>query len=138
MQILATIHVVAAAIVDTDNANVLLAQKSAAGRNPLQWEFPGGKVAAGESDSEALCREILEELNLKIEVLSLMGQAERKHQDSCLILKLYQCRLIGRLEDLELREHQDCHWVRWSDLARYDLCDLDKSIVSSLEMTGRL
>jgi 8-oxo-dGTP diphosphatase len=55
---------VSAAVIHRDG-KVLIGQRRANGRHPLKWEFPGGKVEAGESPQEALIRELREELQIE-------------------------------------------------------------------------
>ena len=56
------------AVIERDG-KVLAGQRSAALSFPLQWEFPGGKLEKGETDEQALFREIMEELNVAIEIV---------------------------------------------------------------------
>jgi mutator protein MutT len=55
---------VVAAIIERDG-KILVGQRTAAQSHPLQWEFPGGKVEAGETPSQALARELEEELAIR-------------------------------------------------------------------------
>ena len=62
------------------------------------WEFQGGKVEAGESPQQALCREIMEELDTKIEVGDLIGTIEYDYPAFHLSMDCFWCRVIyGRL-----------------------------------------
>ena len=51
---------------------ILIAQRKATGRHPLKWEFPGGKVEAGETPEAALARELHEELGIQASIGDLM------------------------------------------------------------------
>ena len=104
------IHVVAAAIVR--DGCVLAAHRI---RPETGWEFPGGKVEAGESETDALVREIDEELGAAIEVGVRLGEATNGH----VRLVLFAAKLIGG----EPVAHDDHDALRWSD--RDSLHDLD-------------
>lgn len=83
------IRVVAAAI-EKDGA-YLITQRRATAVLPLLWEFPGGKVEPGESDPEALAREIRTRLDVGVEVGPMLS-AVRKEYDSYIVdLHLYSC-----------------------------------------------
>jgi mutator protein MutT len=59
------------------------------------WEFPGGKVVDGESHAEALCREILEELDVNIVVRDLVLETSHQYPDRVVTLFFYRCDLVG-------------------------------------------
>jgi mutator protein MutT len=73
------IHVACAVI--ERNSLVLVAQRSAAMSLPLEWEFPGGKIEPGESLEECLCREIVEELGVSIEVSRSLQPTRHEYPD---------------------------------------------------------
>lgn len=58
------------------NDKTLVVQRSADMKLPLKWEFPGGKVEPGESEEECIKREIKEELNIEIELISKLSPAQ--------------------------------------------------------------
>jgi 8-oxo-dGTP diphosphatase len=96
--------VVGAAIFD-DSGRLLAAQRSAPARYAGLWEFPGGKVEAGETPAEALVRECREELGIEIEVGALVGQADIDIG----VLQVYRASIIsGRPQ---AREHQELRWL---------------------------
>lgn len=120
--------VVAAALYD-DRGRVLLAQRRDDDRHhPGLWEFPGGKVEAGESLPAALARELHEELNLPSE-----ARQWRQIRGACALdrdrrLSLYL--LAGSLRRMPRRlEHQALRWVRPVEAARLSLAPLDRQLL---------
>ncbi len=65
----------------THEENVLLCRRAANARYALQWEFPGGKIERGESPSEALCREIREELGVEAAIGEILWQEKSEYPD---------------------------------------------------------
>ena len=78
------------------------------------WEFPGGKIEPGESPTEALAREIREELDAEIEVVREIATAEHHYDFATIELKTFLCELIG--EHFENKEHEEIRWVSVEEL----------------------
>ncbi len=97
----------------------------AAGR----WEFPGGKVDAGETDDEALAREIREELGVDIEMLDRVPGEWALHDD--LVLHLYVARLAGG-EPQPLDHHDALRWVTPGEFGEIDWLESDRDAVAAL------
>jgi 8-oxo-dGTP diphosphatase len=109
--------VVAAALIDADG-RVLLAQRPKG--KPLEglWEFPGGKMAAGEQPEEALIRELGEELGITVKAACLapLTFASHAYDDFHLLMPLYVFRRWeGFVKPLD---GQALTWVRPKDLRR--------------------
>ena len=106
------IEVVAAIIV---RAGKVLATQRGYGDWEGWWEFPGGKVEAGEAPEQALVREIHEELNAAIAVGDYLCTAEYDYPTFHLSMRCYLCSL--RDECFQLLEH---HAARWLDVDHLD------------------
>ena len=107
-----SIEVVAAVI--RWNGNTLCVQRGESKLDYIskKWEFPGGKVEAGESHPEALKREIQEELKLDIEVHGLVKTVHHAYPDFDLTMHGFDCTVEGENEpSLVLTEHLDHRWL---------------------------
>ncbi|MDC3315570.1 (deoxy)nucleoside triphosphate pyrophosphohydrolase [Candidatus Thioglobus sp.] len=94
----------------------------------LKWEFPGGKVEGFETFEEALCREILEELNLSITVHNKIAEEKYKDSEIDIILHYFICTLNNG--DLLLSEHEAIEWVKKEDFDNYEFVAGDGNITS--------
>ncbi len=103
--------VAAVALIDPDG-RVLLARRPSGKAMAGLWEFPGGKVAAGETPEAALIRELAEELGIDVteSCLAPFAFASHDYEDFHLLMPLYVCRVWeGRVR---AREGQELKWLR--------------------------
>jgi len=107
MKDLPVVHVVAAAIID--DGRCLIGRRPRGGSAGELWEFPGGKVEAGETPEAALEREIREELSVQIEVGPRLGRSELRDARRHLILDLFLA--TWREGDYQARAHLELSWV---------------------------
>lgn len=124
--------VVAAALLDCRNA--ILIQQRPPGKSWAQlWEFPGGKVEAGESHRLALARELAEELSIRVAEADLepfFFVEDVRPDGEILTLLLYLCR---RWQGEPLAAHATAlAWVAAEDLAAHDLVPLDVALAERL------
>ena len=101
-----TINVVAAVIM---NEGKVFATQRGYGEFKDGWEFPGGKVEAGESPEEALRREIREELEVEVNVGDLIDTIEYDYPAFHLSMKCYACTIAGGSP--HLLEHEAARWL---------------------------
>ena len=120
------IDVVAAIIKREDY--YLLAKRSKDKYMGLKWEFPGGKVEQNESFKEALSREILEELNVKIEIHNKVAEERYQDEEINIVLHYYLCTLIDT--NIVLSEHEAIEWVKKQDFLKYEFVPGDGDITS--------
>ena len=105
------IKVVAAVIKDKDKDNnpVIFATQRGYGEFKDGWEFPGGKVEAGETPQEALKREIKEELDTEIRVGDRICTVEYDYPNFHLSMDCFWSEILSG--DLILREHEAAKWL---------------------------
>lgn len=101
-----TINVVAAVIIKEGK---VFATQRGYGEFKDGWEFPGGKVEAGESPEEALLREIREELEVEVNVGDLIDTIEYDYPAFHLSMKCYACTIAGGSP--HLLEHEAARWL---------------------------
>lgn len=90
---------------------------------PQGWEFPGGKIEAGESSEQALVREILEELGLHIAVGGYIGESHFYKGDKSIHLLAYQAKILAG--EIQLFAHKAYAFVEPAELLGYDLLPAD-------------
>jgi 8-oxo-dGTP diphosphatase len=97
---------------------ILAAKRLPGGSAGERWEFPGGKVEAGEAPTEALAREILEELDLKISVDSVLGTFVTQLEKIRIHLQCFRCELVSG--EPQLRVHSAIRWCLPAQLPELD------------------
>jgi 8-oxo-dGTP diphosphatase len=126
-----TVLVAACALIDSDG-RVLIAQRPEGKVMAGLWEFPGGKVEAGERPEESLIRELNEELGIvvKEECLAPLTFASHVYPDFHLLMPLYVCRRWQGF--VQGRENQQLKWVRPLELRNYPMPPADEPLISHL------
>lgn len=94
------------------------------------WEFPGGKMEAGESSEDALKREIREELSTDICIEEFLCTVEYDYPKFHLTMHCYICSLLT--EALQLNEHEDARWLKVNELDSVKWLPADKIVVEQL------
>src|SRR5262245_61173861 len=125
-----TIRVVAGALFDAAG-RVLIAQRPAGKHMAGRWEFPGGKIDAGESELEALRRELLEELGVRLEHAERM--LELAHDYPGRRVELCMWRVTAYRGEPRTLDGQALKWVDPADLGSEDLLEADRPIVQALQ-----
>lgn len=109
---------------------VLIAQRSADDRQPLKWEFPGGKIEVGETPRDCLKRELFEELGIRVHVGALL--AHHLHCDAQGQVDLIAFHAHWIAGELRLRVHAQCRWVIAAALGGFDFLPADLPIIAHL------
>ncbi len=123
--------VAAAALVEVDG-RVLICQRPEGKQLAGLWEFPGGKLEAGETPEQCLIRELNEELGIEVNqaCLAPFVFASHSYEAMHLLMPLYLCR---RWEGVvERREHAALAWVEPMKLAAYPMPPADAPLVAYL------
>ena len=123
-----TIRVVAALI--AAEGRYLVTQRRASAVLPNLWEFPGGKVEAGETDADALKREITERLGVEVEVAQMISYVGHPYEHYNVDLYLYECRLLT--DGLHTRGVQAFRWIRSDEFDDYDFAPADEASMTKL------
>jgi 8-oxo-dGTP diphosphatase len=123
--------VAACALVDADG-RVLLTRRPPGKPMAGLWEFPGGKVEAGERPEQTLIRELNEELGIEVNeaCLSPLTFASHAYEDFQLLMPLWICRRWNGI--VRPREGQECAWVRPQRLRDYPMPPADEPLVPHL------
>ena len=124
-----TVHVAAGVILNAGN-EVLLALRPLHKHQGGLWEFPGGKVEAGESVREALARELLEELNLEVLACEPFLLTEHDYGDKRVRLDVWL--VTAHAGQLQGREGQLLDWVALAELRQRDFPAANLPIVDAL------
>jgi 8-oxo-dGTP diphosphatase len=127
------VRVVAGALFDAAG-RVLIAQRPPGRHLAGRWEFPGGKVAAGESDAEALVRELREELGVEVQRHEPVMTLVHAYPDREVELRLHSvAEFTGEARGLD---GQNLKWVALGALAQEDLLEADQPFVETLQQRG--
>ena len=120
---------VVAAIIHDEGGRVFATQR---GYGDWQdyWEFPGGKMEAGESPEDALKREIWEELETRIVIERLIKTIEYDYPKFHLTMHCFWCRIESG--NLILKEHEAARWLSRNELDSVDWLPADKELLNEI------
>ena len=122
-----TIEVVAAIIIKDGH---VFATQRGYGEWQGWWEFPGGKMEAGESPQEALRREIKEELDADVSVGELLETVEWDYPNFHLTMHCFVCSLLS--ESLHLNEHEAAAWLTYATLKSVKWLPADEILLDKI------
>jgi 8-oxo-dGTP diphosphatase len=124
------LRVVAAALID--DGRVLIAERPAGKHMAGWWEFPGGKVGAGETDSQALVRELSEELGIDAEAHAEIMTLTHDYPDRVVDLVLFRATVLSGVP--RGLDGQQLKWVDCGALAAERLLEADRPFIAALQL----
>jgi len=99
------------------NGKTLITKRKEKGLLGGLWEFPGGKIKNGETAQQACIREIKEEVNLEVEVLSHLTQVKHAYTHFKIVMEVFRCRYVsGRIK---LNGAVDYRWIKFTEIEKY-------------------
>ncbi len=123
---------VVAGVIYREDGKMLIAQRPLEGLLGGLWEFPGGKVEAGESHEAALVREIMEELGVRIRPNYQIVAVKHAFTHFRITLHAYHATLLaGVVQHLAVRDHA---WVTLEELAGYAFGKADRKVIDALRV----
>jgi 8-oxo-dGTP diphosphatase len=128
-----SIRVVAAVVRRGDT--LLVTRRPDAPGKKGQWEFPGGKVEAGEREEEALARELREELGCDAAVGRLLLRHRHRYPDLDVELAFYACDLAPDAAPAALGV-AELAWARVGTLDGYDFLEADRAVLGEIERSS--
>lgn len=132
MSPLGTIRVVAA-VIDHDG-KYLITQRRPTALLPLLWEFPGGRVEDGETDVDALKREVFHRLGVEVSPGQLISFVSHPYERYVVDLYLYECRITsGELAPLAVNAFR---WVTSAEFDQFPFTPADEASMSKLLGVG--
>ena len=122
-------QVVAALI--RQNNRFLICRRPAHKTRGLLWEFVGGKVEKGETKQQALMRECMEELAVKVRVDDVYMQLVHEYPDMTVELTLFNAAIVEG--EPQLLEHSEIRYISVDEIDRFDFCPADVEILAKLK-----
>jgi 8-oxo-dGTP diphosphatase len=126
------LHVACAIIIQKEK--VLAARRSESMTLPLKWEFPGGKIEAGETPADCLKRELMEELGITVSIGVPLPPATHNYDDFTVTLYPFICRMTSGA--ITLHEHQEVTWIEPRQILNLDWAAADLPIINSFLAAG--
>lgn len=127
-------RIAVAAAVLVDSGKVMLARRKKGKHLEGYWEFPGGKIEAGESGADCLRRELGEEFGVETEIGSLIASVEHSYSQVRIRLDGYWARITGGR--FSLTDHDRVVWVAATELLSFQLSPADVPIAEKILEEG--
>jgi 8-oxo-dGTP diphosphatase len=123
------------AVIWNPSAQILIDKRKANGSMGGLWEFPGGKIEAGETVAECIIREIREELGIEIAVGEHLISIDHTYSTFQLTLIVHHCQHISGIP--QPIESDEVRWVDVSDLDGYEFPAANVEIINAIKLEGR-
>ena len=128
---------VVAAVIERGDRRLLIGQRRRSDTSPLKWEFPGGKVEAGETPENALARELKEELGAALQKCVPLGRVVHKYAETPDQLEILFFAAAIADGELTPRAFEKIAWVLPKELGDYDFLAANAHLVANLA-TGKI
>lgn len=130
-------RVVVAAVIEREDRRLLIGQRRRDDTSPLKWEFPGGKMEAGETPEAALARELREELGVTLKRSIEIGRVKHKYENSTqeLEIRFFATEIVET--DLKPVTFEQTVWALPKELGDYDFLTANAPLIAHLA-TGRI
>ena len=128
MESIRTVRVVAAVI--EHEGRYLITQRRPSAVLPLLWEFPGGRVEAGETDTAALQREVRHRLGVEVEAGTMISFVSHPYEKYVVDLYLYECSI--KSGELEPKMVHAFKWVTSSEFDQHPFTPADEASMNKL------
>lgn len=118
------------ACIAVNGGKVLIARRNPTGQMGGRWEFPGGKLEAGERDEDAVIREFREEFGVDVRVGEKIAETSFVHDGKCIALHAYRIFVPhdGSVIPYRLTEHSEYRWTAISELEQIPFVDSDMKL----------
>ena len=114
------------------NGRILICQRKSSGVFPLQWEFPGGKVEAGEDAQSCLKRELCEELAIEADIGPEVSAFEYTYPNGFQVSLVFFA-VNGYVGEMANQAFEQIIWEDPSNLLNYDFLEADRGFVARLD-----
>src|SRR5919198_4593637 len=123
---------VVGAMLEKEGGRYLITQRPPSSSLPLLWEFPGGRVEPGESDEEALERELREEMGIDVDIAEEAMHTHHEYPTYEIDFRVFRCRLRSPESDIRHLRVHDHRWVTLDEMAQYKFPDADTKTLEKL------
>jgi 8-oxo-dGTP diphosphatase len=123
---------VVGAMLEKEGGRYLITQRRPGASLPLLWEFPGGRVQEGESDAEALARELNEEMGVRVRVGEQVMHLRHDYPDYEIDFRVFRCSLIpseSKIQHVGIHDHR---WVTLAEMGEYEFPAADARTLEKL------
>jgi 8-oxo-dGTP diphosphatase len=123
---------VVGAMLEREGGRYLITQRPSTASLPLLWEFPGGRVEEGESDAEALARELMEEMGISVKVLEQVIHTHHEYERYDIDFRVFRCRLRDGSDAVQHLRVNDHRWVTLHEMSDYEFPAADARTLEKL------
>ena len=125
------------ACIDYRKGKFLIAKRFMTGEMAGRWEFPGGKIEAGEDFNTAIKREMMEEFGCEVEIFEKLAEGTFFHKEKECFVTAFRVRLQndGISTPYKLTEHTQIDWVSQEEILKLNFVDSDLNIFPQIKKT---